>query len=254
MLTLKRYSRMLFIAASLVGLATLLASYVPTSWSANVSYEEGQVAFNQMSLKYDIVKDDDDYIVSYQYARDSVTAVQVAASNMRQVAEQFAHSKVPFKATVVFAQPLSIEEFSAFAKDAGVVPMESILRGLDGNGQFIKIGLPPVWAQTDQGYPTIGKPLPGGAPIDPDALTRVLGGWQDVKIVGVISTDVVLDLATYQKVQVDQRVYAVDALEQVLINVVQQKHPGTPIDKIHVQGSILYPALERNGLTKSTQP
>lgn len=216
---------------------------------------EGDGVLDNWPYKYAISKDDDgSYIVTHDYARASMANVRAAASAMNKTADQLARDRTSFKVTLVFVKPLPIEEFRAFARGLGLAPTQNIVRGIDANGKPVTIGVPAIWARDKQGRLLIGQPVPGGEPFDTTALARMTEGHNPIRVVGVISTDVILDSATHAKVRDDSRVYAVDIMEQVLTDLVQQRYPGVPTNKIKAWSSLLYPAMERTGIAPKATP
>ena len=186
-----------------------------------------------------------DYIVTYEYARSSAADVQAAAAALNRTAVHLAGSGSPFKATLVFARPLSIDEFTSFTRKVGIAPVTSIIRAVDPEkGGIIKLGAPAEYAQDAHGRFLIGIPKLGGKPIDTDGLARYTKGRKSLRILGVISTDVILDAATHENVQRDPRVYAVDDMEHVITDLVRKERPDVQAEHIRVRWSILYPAME----------
>jgi hypothetical protein len=111
------------------------------------------------------------------------------------------------------------------------------------------VGVPPEWTRDARGAPLVGKVAPGSEPLDSAALARIQQGAREPwGVAGVIYTQVTLDRATYEKVRQDPSVYAVDVLQQVLITEIQRGHPGTPPEKIGLNPTMLYDAMERVGI------
>lgn len=197
---------------------------------------------------YAIHDDGGVFAVSYDYPRRSAADVHAAASAMNQAASTFASSGSPFKATLVFGRPLSLDEFTTFARANGISPAQSELRAIDSEGRPLKVGIAPEYSRDAAGRLLIGQPLPGGEPIDTAALARLETGKHTFTVIGVISTEVTLDSASFAKIQRDHRVFAVDVLPQVLINEVRRRHPGAKPGSIWAQDPLLYPAMEATGL------
>ncbi len=217
----------------------------------------GDLAIGAWHFQYSVpsAAKDDRYRIGYEYPRASGAEIKAAVDAMRQSSAQLASSGSPFKATLVFAHPISVSEFTTLAQSVGIAPTANILRVVDPQKGVLKVGIPPEFASNADGRVLVGQPAPNGKPVDPAALDRYLGGRKDVQVVGVISTDVSLDKATYDKVRADSRVFAIDTLEQLLTNEVRRIHPDASIEQIVVQGSILYPALEDLGIApKAQQP
>lgn len=198
-------------------------------------------------FQYTIPQPDVDgtYFISYEYARATTADVEAAVVAMNRTAAQLARTGSPFKATLVFARPLAVEQFTAFARNNGLTPLNNIIRAVDPErGGVLKIGAPPEFEQDARGRFTLGKPKRGGKPIDIDGMAEFTKGRKSLRINGVISTDVMLDQATYEQVKRDPRVYAVDVMEHVLAGLVREKLADVPANQLVLQWSILYPAME----------
>jgi hypothetical protein len=122
------------------------------------------------------------------------------------------------------------------------MPSGSILRTTMGI-----MGVPAEFASDGRGRTLFGRPKPGGKPIDTDAIARSVDNHHG-SLLGVISTDTALDAATYEKVRRDPRVYAVDVMEQVVLDEIRRRHPGAWSDKLQAPGSLLYGAMEETGI------
>jgi len=243
--------------ALLVGIAAIIAVAVVffvrgNSAAIGVQWKDSG-SLGSWRFEYGIHNDEGTYAISYDYPRNSAADVRAAASAMNQTAASFAKAGTPFRATVVFARPLSIDEFTAFARTTGISPTQSELRALDSNGRPLKVGIASEYAHDATGRLLIGHPLQGGEPIDTAALARMQAGGHSFTVVGVISTEVTLDRMTFAKIQRDGRVFAVDVLPEVLTAEVQRQHPGVAAASIWAQDPLLYPAMEATGLAPKRQ-
>jgi hypothetical protein len=188
---------------------------------------------------------DGSYTILSDYALATSAEIQAAINAMDRIGETFASGDSPFEAEIVFAHPLSVVEFRAFAQSAKIAPINNVLRGIDSSGQVAEMHAPPVWAKDANGRLLVGKPVVGGDPLDASALDRFATGHHQIRTVGVVTTDVMLDAQTYAQVRKDPRVYVVDVMRQVLINAVHSAYPGAPNAKIDVVNPALYAALEK---------
>ncbi|MCL4489703.1 MAG: hypothetical protein M1570_16485 [Chloroflexi bacterium] len=243
----------------LTGLSVVIALLAPAPWSSSSSAQAGTQtnhgALNRMQYDYAVTEDGNgNFVVTYQYPRNSKEDIALAADSLNQAAAQFATDGAPFKATLVFKQPLASEEFRALIHKADLAPTGSIMRGVGTDGDVVKLGVPPVWARDGAGHPIIGKPDIGGNPLDTDGLARFITGKRQVRPIGVISTDVVLDGNMFAQVRQDAHIYTIDVMQQVLLNMMREKYPDVSRDKIQIQWSILYPALERTSIAPKVTP
>lgn len=200
---------------------------------------------------------DGHYTVDVDYPMKSAADVRGAAEAMNQHAKESLNSKGSLKATVVFKRPLTVAEFTQFAKSSGIAPIGSIVRAIQPDGQRVTIGAPPVWDTDTQGRPKIGQPAPNNAPFDTEGFDRVTkkilesGPMAGSRVLGVISSDLTLDLRTYQNIERSPDVFAVDALQEVVKEAIQKRNPGAAPEKIHVRGSQLYWGMEDSGIVSS---
>jgi hypothetical protein len=252
-----RHLRMMIlgaVASVIAVLLVLVAGFrMPTAVAGTI---HGSGALADWQFQYTLLPDDDgQYIVSYDYPHASVQEVQAAAAAMNRKAAQLAQSGKPFKATLVFAHPLALDDFMSFAAATGVAPTSSIIRAVDPDkGGVTTLGVPPEFARNANGQLLIGQPAPGGKPLDLEGLKRFTQGSASFRFIGVVSTDVSVDGSTYTKLQQDSRVYALDVMQQVVTDIVQREHPNIAADRIHVQGSVLYAALENSGIAPKPLP
>lgn len=232
----------------LIVLAALVLKFGVTPTYAGTGWQDSSLG--NWRFQYAITPEDNgDYSIMSNFARTSVTDIQTAVTAMDQAAAKLADEGTPFKATIVFAKPMSVAEFKAFARTTGIAPVENYLRGIDSTGQRAIIGTPPVWAKNAQGRWQIGKPVPGGDPLDEESLASMADGPHSIKALGVIYTEATLDPATYSRVKRDPRVYAIDVMQHVLLDLARQNLPDVPVEKIYVQGGTrLYAAMEETGL------
>ncbi len=86
--------------------------------------------------------------------------------------------------------------------------------------------------------------VPGQVPFDQAALDSMQQHHPQNRVLGIVSTDVTLDAATYAKVRGSSLVFAVDMLQEVVLKAIQARHPGVPAAKINVRQSQLYWAME----------
>jgi hypothetical protein len=239
----------LIVGGVLLGVIALVG-YVRTSTVDADASAYQTAALGGWQYQYSVApQDDGSYWVFVKYATGSPAQVRAAAAAMNASAAGIASVGTPFRATLVFARPLPVAEFDAFARATGIAPLANVVRGVDAQGDSVTAGVAPVYSTDARGRLLIGRPNPGGAPIDTAALARLEAGQHGFAAAGVISTDVVLDAATYAKVRQDTRVYAVDVLPQVLTALVQREHLLTSADKIQVHDPFLYPAMEATSLT-----
>jgi hypothetical protein len=231
---------------------SLVAQATPITTTSGVLEKEqlGWISKNvdTLPIQYNIVpQDDGSYWVFCDYARATTSDVTVVANSFNREAARLANSGTPFKATLVFARPLSVAEFTSFVKTTGISPTSSELRAVGSKGELFKVGIPPVWEQDRQGNIRVGHPLADGEPLDTSKLNPQ--HWkQSFRVIGVISTDVTLDAPTYKKISSDNKVFTIDVLPQIIINEVKQKYPNAQADRISVGGSLVYPAMEKVNL------
>ncbi len=188
-------------------------------------------------------------IYDVDYPRGTDVAVRAAAAAMNAGAAQLALGNAPFGATLVFARPLSTAEFGRFVAATGIAPRGSVVRAVQPDGVRVTMGVPPVWRRDAQGIMLIGQTAPGQVPFDQAGLDDMQRNHPQDRVLGIVSTDVTLDAATYAKVQGSPQVFAVDVLQEVVLRAIQQRHPGVPAAKISVRQSQLYWSMEDTGLT-----
>lgn len=223
----------------------------PVSWSAETTPEIGVVALQDLSVKYEVIKEDGNYTVWYDYAQDSPVAVQSAVQAMRATAAQWAAQGKTFKATLVFVPPISLDDLRKFVKETGVVSHGINAVGKT-NGQYVGIVLPPMLDVDDEGNLLWNTPQLDGEPVDPEAVARVT---EDMPLIGVFGVDVMLDAELYAKVAQDKRVYAIDILQQALSDQVVQTHDDVLLRSIQVKQSVVFDTLYRLGMVTSlTEP
>jgi hypothetical protein len=204
-----------------------------------------QVKLGDWQFSYSVSSKEDDgtRIVSYEYSHSTASDVKAAATALNAAAEQLARRGIPFSTRLVFERPLAIDEFFAFVRDTGIMPVGSELRTSKG-----LVGVTPEQATDVRGRSIIGQPKPGGKPLDTDWLAQFHDSNGHGSIIGVISTDTTLDTATYEKVRQAPHVFAIDVMQQILSEEIQHHHPFAWSDKIHTQNSTLYMAMERTGI------
>ena len=175
------------------------------------------------------------YSVNCDYASTTKAEVEAAASALNRAAQKLASGSIPFQATLVFARPITVEEFVQFVHQTGIVPTASTLRAYDQQKTTLPI--------------TMGiGPAQNGEPLDVEALERNSKGRSTLRIAGVFSTDVVLDKTTYVKVRLDTRVYAIDTLAYITHNSVSSDHPSVKDKLISTGVKPLYPEMEKVGI------
>ncbi len=194
---------------------------------------------------------DGSFVVNVDYAKGSAAEVRAAAAAMNVYAEQLALGGTPFRATLVFTMPLTVDEFTQFAAKTGIAPLGSIVRLVQPDGIRVTMSVPPVWSKDEQGRPRLGQAVPGQVPFDGAALANMRSRHPDDRLLGVISVDIVLDTPTFQRVRGTPEVFAVDILQEVVTKQVQQRHRNTATQEIHVRQSQLYWAMEDTGLAVS---
>lgn len=205
---------------------------------------EGGVAIGDWQVKYTVSSlEGGNRDVYYEYPYSSKTEVEAAVMALNHAAAQFARNDVPFKATLVFAHPLSIEEFTAFIHTTNIQPVSSMVRLNEGI-----LSAPAEYMQDARGRFLIGQPKPGGKPIDPQALTNITSGGKALKVIGVVSTDTTLNAATYEKARHDPRVYAIDVLAQMLLDDIRHQRPRLRSEELQIRNSLLYGAMEETGI------
>lgn len=234
--------------------AVVLAGFLTipnTSWSSERTPETGTMALQDLSVKYEVINEDGQYTVWYDYAQDSPAAVQNAVQAMRATAAQWATQGKIFKATLVFAPLISLDELKKFVKETGVVSHGINAVGKT-NGQYVGIVLPPMLDVDDEGNLLWNTPQLDGEPVDPEAVARVT---EDMPLIGVFGVDVMLDAELYAKVAQDKRVYAIDILQQALSDQVVQTHDDVLLRSIQVKQSVVFDTLYRLGMVTSlTEP
>ncbi len=187
-------------------------------------------------------------IYDVDYPHGTSTAVRAAAAAMNAGAAQLALGTAPFGATIVFARPLSAEEFGQFVAATGIAPRGSVVRAVQPDGVRVTMGVPPVWSRDAQGLMLVGQVAPGQVPFDQAGLDNMQRNHPQNRVLGIVSTDVTLDAATYARVQGAPQVFAVDVLQEVVLRAIQGRHSDTPAAKISVRQSQLYWSMEDTGL------
>lgn len=244
---LRRY-RMLTV--SLGGILTLVLFLVLMVWMGPSAISARPILANgklgDWQFQYQVPKADIDgsTIVTYTYPSQNRGEVEAAAAALNRTAGQFARRGMPFNATLVFTRPLSVEVFSNMARSSGLTPTGSILRVVFQDGELGIVGAPPEWQTDAQGRFLYGTPKAGGQPIDTVGLAQFSSGRRPFRVIGVVSTDVTLDQSTYEQVKRNSTVYAIDVMQHVLTEAVQQNHPAIRLDLTTFQGSRLYSAME----------
>jgi hypothetical protein len=223
---------------------TLLKSEGVAPIAASSILKAGKLGDWQFEYTISPPEKDGTTIITYTYPDKTKVEVEAATQAMRRTATQIAQRGTPFTATLIFTHPLSVEEFTAFVHTHHLTPMSSILRVVDQkSGEVGTVGAPPEWDQDTNGRFIFGLPKPGGEPIDREGLARFSNGRNPFRVVGVVSTDVILERVMYENLQRDNRVYAVDIMQQVLSEFVQHE-PHVNLGLATIQGSRLYPAME----------
>lgn len=245
MLTITRKFRLPLVGISLLIVGAALMNIQGVSWSAETTPEIGVVNVVDLSVQYEVIREDNDYMVFASYDHASVEDVQKAIRAMRQTGDEWASQGRTFRASIVFAEPLTVDEFRAFVKDADVLVYGSVAWAGRQDGEITAIGLPPVWEKDTNGNHKLFKPQVSGDPIDPMILAA---GTDDKQMLGIVNTEVELNASNYERVMKDQRVAAIDVLKQVFIDLVKQKHPTAAIEHIWVPESMVYWAMEEAGL------
>lgn len=236
---------LLVVGLGLIIVIAALVNIQGVSWSAETTPEIGVVNVMDLPVQYEIIREDNDYLVFASFAHTSGEEVQKMIQAMRQVSDGWVSQGRTFRVSIVFAKPLTVDEFRAFVKDAEVLVYGSVARAWRSDGNATEMLLPPVFEKDRDGNPKLFKPQVGGDPIDPQILAA---GIDDKQMLGIVSTEVDLNADTYTHVIKDQRVIAIDVLKQVLIDLVQQKHPAAASDHIWVPQSMVYGVMEETGL------
>jgi len=245
MSTIVRKYRMLLVGISLLIVGAALMNIQGVSWSAETTPETGELKVVDLPIKYEIIREDNDYMVFASYDQASVEDVQKAIRAMRQTGDEWASQGRTFRASIVFARPLAIDELRAFVKENGLLVYGNVGRAWRQDGLATELLLPPEWEKDANGNFRLFKPLVGGDPIDPTSLAM---GTDDKQMVGIISTEVELNADNYAGVVNDQRVAAIDVLKQVFIDLVKQKHSTAVVEHIWVPQSMVYGAMEQTGM------
>ncbi len=245
MLTMIRRFPLPIVGIGLVIVGAVFFNIQGVSWSAETTPEAGVLNVVDLPIKYEIIREDNDYMVFASYDHASVEDVQKAIRAMRQTGDEWASRGRTFRASIVFVTPLNVDEFRAFVKDMDVLVYSSVARAWRNDGNTTEMSLPPVFEKDKDGNPKPFKPQVGGDPIDPEILAL---GTDDKQMMGIVSTEVELNAGNYERVRKDQRVAAIDVLKQVFIDLVRQKHPTAAIEHIWVPQSMIYAAMEQTGL------
>ncbi len=240
--------RILLFAA--VALAFTFWPAIKAARPAEATLAQVPVALDNWQFTYDMPQADaaGDYLVIVHYPHDSAAAVQQAAEAMNRHAVALTRDGQQVHVTLVFKKPLSPAEFRRFVQVSGVTPTTSTVRAVQPDGLRVTMGVPPVWLGNAAGQRSIGQTYPGQDPLDEETLSRLQSRHPTNVVLGVISTEVVLDSAALSRVQNAPEVSAVDLLSEVITRQVQAQHRGTEASKIHVQGSQLYWFMEDTGI------
>lgn len=239
-----RHARILSGMFILVSLLTLLAWMRPSATSARPVLANGTLGDWQFQYQVPHPDTDGSTIVTYTYPSHTRGAVEAAAAALNRTAGTLARRGQPFNATLVFAEPLSVEAFSTVVRSAGLTPTGSILRVMFQDGELGIVGAPPEWQTDAKGRFIYGTPKAGGQPIDPVGLAQFSTGHHPFRVIGVVSTDVTIDQTAYEQVKQNPKVYAVDVMQHILTEAVQHQHPGIKLELTTFQGSRLYAAME----------
>lgn len=229
---------------TLVVLLTLIVSLRPSTTSARPVLANGRLGDWQFQYQVPNPDTDGSTIITYAYPSHTRGAVEAAAAALNRTAGDLAHRGQPFNATLVFAEPLSVDTFSTLVRRAKLTPTSSILRVVFEDGELGIVGAPPEWQTDAQGRFLYGMPKAGGQPIDLVGLVQFSTGHHPFRVIGVVSTDVTLDQTSYEQVKRTSEVYVIDVMQHILAEAVQQQHPGVRLNHTTFQGSRLYAAME----------
>lgn len=227
----------------------VLASFNPAESLATDGQRTGSLGTWQFQYTAPQPDEDGYYFLSYDYARSSKAEVEDAVAAMNSAARDLARTGTPFQATLVFDRPLPIESFITFARKNGLTPTNNVVRAFDPDkGGVIKMTAPPEFERDSNGRVVVGKPKRGGNPFDTEGFAEFTRGHKSLRVQGVISTDVTLDQTTYEKLQSEPRLYAIDVMQHTLRAQFLKEKPDVAPEKLQIQWSILYPAMEEVGI------
>lgn len=244
----RRAARLLLLIAFAVALAGWPA--IRSAHPAEAALVQVPVALGDWQFTYDLppADADGDYLVVVHYPQNSAAAIRQAAAAMNRHAATLALEQQSIRATIVFTTPLSPAEFRSFVAATGLAPTGSIVRAVQPDGLRVTMGVPPVWSSTAGGQRAIGQARIGQDPLDEATLNRLQSRHPENTLLGVVSTDVLLDNAAFARVRNAPQVFALDILAEVITRQVQAQHRGLDASKIHVQGSQLYWLMEDTGI------
>jgi hypothetical protein len=164
---------------------------------------------------------------------------------MKQTAATRVSEGRPVRATLTFTAPLAVETFRDFVSTHHLLVYSSNARAWFGEGQLGEMGLPPEFETNPNGQTWLFHPKPGGNPIDPDILASAV---ENRDFLGIVSTEVDLDQAAFERVIGDSRVAVVDVLKQLMIDEIHDYYPFASNEKIFVSQSMMYDVWERTRL------
>lgn len=240
-----RKIKLLPILVGFVALVALLLNVQGVMWSAETTPETGVVNVADVPVKYEVIREDNDYMVFANYDYTSADDVKGVIRAMRTTADTWASQGRTFRASIVFVKPLTVDEFRAFVKEMDVLVYASTAWAWRNEGEITELGLPPVFEKDENGNPRLFYPQEGGDPIDPMILAQ---GTDDKQVVGIVSTEVEFNSGNYKQVVKDERVAAIDVLKQVLIDMVEVKDPAAEVEHIWAPQSVIYWAMVETGL------
>lgn len=241
------------LVSGMVGLVflavALTTSFTPASTLATDGQRVGTLGTWQFQYQTPQADADGSYILTYDYPRSSTSDLEVAVAAMNQQAAAYARAGSPFRATIVFDRPLPINRFIALAEQNGLQPTNNVIRAIDpAMGGVIKMTAPPEYEHDARGGVLVGKLKQGGKALDAAGFAEFTKNRPSLRVLGVISTDVTLDQASYEKLQATSEVYAVDVMQHLLAEQFLKEHPDVLAEKLQIQWSILYPAMEETGI------
>lgn len=223
------------VAVSLVAAAI---STIAANFRAPESFEE--VRFNGWSYQRG-TDPDGATTVAVNFDRSTVTALEQYAQVNRRLAKQLvADGEKTANVLVTFRRPVNIDEFRTWAS-SGIMSVV---------GFQIRLTTPNGIPYTLFGAHTNGELV---SQVDVQRnLDNLASRRGATEVKGVIVADGRIDLAAYDRLTNDPRVFIADVTRTVVSNHLKQTVPGIDLDKVNVRVAPLYGSMEQLGLVQAS--
>jgi|GEM_PF-2135334 len=242
-----RYGAFFTLVALIVTLMALMYSQNQAAADVgNVHGSEIQAIGNLEGWQfgYRVVTEDNK---SYSVFRDykmSTSEFKIAVNALNKSAAKLAKSGEPFKATIIFAKPILLNDFKEFLKQAGLSPNQSFIQAIGTETGLTEASIPPSILASSTGADS--KNI---EPLDLEIISRIQTRSKNpLKIIGVVTTDVVLTRETYEKISTDSKIYVIDVMPQILTKEIKREHPNVQDEYINISRSLLYNFMQKEGI------